>query len=161
MTGCLLIFYVLPLLVFGRLLYPGFLPFVLTLLNWVRCPELVRILASPLFFSDYFFLFPQINWFISFFLCILADWDFLLFCLSNFVFLIYIFYWYIVDSLDSDSKESACNARDLGLIPRSWKSSGEGNGYPLQYFCLKNSIDRGAWWATVQGVAKSQTWLSN
>ena len=47
----------------------------------------------------------------------------------------------------SDSKESACNAGDSGLIPGSSRSPGEGNGYPLQYSCLENSMDRGAWWA--------------
>ena len=48
----------------------------------------------------------------------------------------------------SDSKESTCSVRDLGLILGSGRSSGEGNGYPLQYSCLENSMDRGAWWAT-------------
>ena len=57
----------------------------------------------------------------------------------------------------SDSKESACNAQDLSSIPRSGKSPGEENGNPLQYSCLENSMDRGAWWATVHGVAKSGT----
>ena len=56
-----------------------------------------------------------------------------------------------------DSKESACNAGDPGLISESGRSSGEGNGNPLQYSCLENSMDRGAWWATVHGVPKSQT----
>ena len=56
-------------------------------------------------------------------------------------------------------KESACNAGDLGSIPESGRSSGEGNGNPLQYSCLENSMDRGAWWATVHGVTKSQTRL--
>ena len=54
----------------------------------------------------------------------------------------------------SDGKESACNAEDTGLIP------GEENGNPLQHSCLENSIDRGAWWTTVHGVAKSQTRLT-
>ena len=54
----------------------------------------------------------------------------------------------------SVSKESACNAEDLGLIPGSGRSPGEGNGYLLQYSCLGNPMDRGAWWATVQGVAR-------
>ena len=58
---------------------------------------------------------------------------------------------------NSDGKESACNAKDLGLIPRSGRSSREGNGNPLQYSCLKNPMDRGAWWATVHGVAESGT----
>ena len=55
----------------------------------------------------------------------------------------------------SDGKESACNAGNTGSIPESGRSPGEGNGYPLQYSCLENSMDRGAWWATVHGVAKS------
>ena len=62
---------------------------------------------------------------------------------------------------DSDGKESACNARDLALIPGLERSPGEANVYPLQYSCLENSMDRGAWWATVHGVAKSWTRLSN
>ena len=55
-----------------------------------------------------------------------------------------------------DSKESACNARDLGLIPESGRSPGEGNGNPLQYSCLENSIDRGAWKATVHGIRQAR-----
>ena len=61
----------------------------------------------------------------------------------------------------SDSKESACNVRDLGSIPGSKRSPGGGNGNPLQYSCLDNPINKGAWRATVYGVAKSQTRLSN
>ena len=57
----------------------------------------------------------------------------------------------------SDGKESACNAGDLGSIPGLGRSPGEGNGNPLQYSCLENPMDRGAWWATVHGVTKSQT----
>ena len=57
----------------------------------------------------------------------------------------------------SDGKESACNAGDLGSIPGLGRSPGEGIGYPLQYSGLENFMDRGAWWATVHGVAKSQT----
>ena len=59
----------------------------------------------------------------------------------------------------SDDKESACNAGDLGLIPRSGRSPGEGNGNPLQYSCLENPRDGGAWWAAVYGVAPSRTRL--
>ena len=54
----------------------------------------------------------------------------------------------------SDSKESACSAKDLGLILGSGRSPGEGNGYPLQYSCLGNPMDREAWWATAHGVTK-------
>ena len=57
----------------------------------------------------------------------------------------------------SDGKESACNAEDLGSIPGSGRSPGEGNGNPLQYSYLENHMDRGAWQATVHKVAKSQT----
>ena len=49
------------------------------------------------------------------------------------------------------------DVRDMGLIPRSRRSPGEGNGNALQYPCLENSMDGGAWWATVHGVEKSQT----
>ena len=58
---------------------------------------------------------------------------------------------------------STCNARDaeqLGSIPGLGRSPGEGNDYPLQYSCLGNLMDRGAWWARVHGVAKSRTGLS-
>ena len=57
----------------------------------------------------------------------------------------------------SDGKESACSEGDLGLIPGSGRSPGEGNSNPLQYSCLENPMDRGAWWGTVHAVAKSQT----
>ena len=60
-----------------------------------------------------------------------------------------------------DDKESACNAGDLGSIPGLGRSPGGGNGNPLQYSCLENPMDRGAWQVTVHGVAKSRTWLSN
>ena len=59
----------------------------------------------------------------------------------------------------SDSKESACNEGDLGLIPGLGRSPGEGNGNPLQYSCLENPMDRGALRGTVHGVAKSWTQL--
>ena len=60
---------------------------------------------------------------------------------------------------DSVSKESACKAEHLGLIPGLGRFPGEGNGYPFQYSCLGNLMDRGAWQATVHWVAKSQTQL--
>ena len=56
-----------------------------------------------------------------------------------------------------DGKVSACSAGDLGSIPGSGRSPGAGNGNPFQYSCLENSMDGGAWWATVHGIAKSQT----
>ena len=57
---------------------------------------------------------------------------------------------------DSDGKESACNVGDLGYVPGSEKSH-EGHGKPLQYYCLENSVDGGAWGAAIHGVAKIQT----
>ena len=54
----------------------------------------------------------------------------------------------------SEVKASACDAGDLGSIPGSGRSPGEGNGNPLQYSCPGNPMDRGAWWATVHGVIK-------
>ena len=61
----------------------------------------------------------------------------------------------------SEVKVSACNAGDLGSILGLGRSPGEGNGNPLQYSCLENLMDRGAWWATVHRVTKSQTRLSD
>ena len=61
----------------------------------------------------------------------------------------------------SDGKASAYNVRDPGSIPGSGRSPGEGNGNPLQYSCLENPMDGGAWLAIVHGVAKSWTQLSN
>ena len=61
----------------------------------------------------------------------------------------------------SEDKASACNAGDLGSIPGLGRSPGGGHGNPLRYSCLENSMDRGAWWATVHRVAKSRTRLSD
>ena len=61
----------------------------------------------------------------------------------------------------SDGKVSTCNAGDRSSIPGLGRSPGEGNGNPLQDSCLGNPVDRGAWWATAHGVAKSQTRVSS
>ena len=61
----------------------------------------------------------------------------------------------------SGDKESAYNAGNLGSTPGSGRSAGEEIQYPLQYSCLEDSMDREAWWATVHGIAKSCTQLSN
>ena len=61
----------------------------------------------------------------------------------------------------SEVKASACNAGDQSSIPWSGRSPGEGNGYPLQYSCLENPMEGGAWCAIVHGVAKSQTRLND
>ena len=58
-------------------------------------------------------------------------------------------------------KNSPASAGDTGSIPGTGRSPGEGNGNPLQYSCLENPVDGGAWWATVHGVAKSWTRLSD
>ena len=57
----------------------------------------------------------------------------------------------------SEGKVSACSAGDPGLISGLGRSPGEGKDYPLQYSCLENSMDRGAWWGAVHGVTKSWT----
>ena len=61
----------------------------------------------------------------------------------------------------SEVKAFACNVGDLGSIPGPGRSPGEANGNPLQYSCLENPTDEGAWWATVHGVTKSRAQLSN
>ena len=61
----------------------------------------------------------------------------------------------------SDGKESACNAGDLDSIPVLGRSPGKGKGYPLQFSCLENSMNRRAWRAKVHGVIKSRTQLSD
>ena len=58
----------------------------------------------------------------------------------------------------SEIKAFACNAGDLGLIPGSGRSPGEGNSNPLQYYFLENPMDGEAWWATVHGVAVAKSW---
>ena len=66
-------------------------------------------------------------------------------------------YGNVIFPVDSEGKESTCNRRDRGSIPGSGRSPGEGNGNPLQYSYLENSMDRGAWWAIVHGVTKNWT----
>ena len=66
-------------------------------------------------------------------------------------------YIYVYICGGSDGKESAFSAGDAGSLPGLGRSLGEGNDNPLQYSCLENPMDRGAWWATVHGVAKNQT----
>ena len=66
-------------------------------------------------------------------------------------------YKYKVFPCGSDSKESAYIAGDPVSIPGFGRSPGEGQGNPLQYSCLENYMDRGAWWTIVHGIAKSQT----
>ena len=61
----------------------------------------------------------------------------------------------------SDGKESACSAGDPGLVPGSGGSPGEGSGHPLRYSCREDSMDRGAWWATVHRITEHETQLSN
>ena len=74
---------------------------------------------------------------------------------------------YLASSLEikglpwADGKELVCSGGNPGSIPGSGRSPGGGHGNPLQYSCLENPMDRGAWWATVHGVTKSQTRLSN
>ena len=85
------------------------------------------------------------------------------FCHCLPVSLVSLFFFFFVDAMLSCvlvlSKETACNAGDRGLIPGSRRSPGAGNGNPLQYSCLENSMDRGVWQATVLEIAKSWTQL--
>ena len=60
----------------------------------------------------------------------------------------------------SNGKEFACNVGEPGSIPGLGRSPGEGNAYPLHYYCLENSMDRGAWWATVYGVTDTTEQLT-
>ena len=71
------------------------------------------------------------------------------------------YYYYCLFPGGSEVKASAYNAGDVGSIPGSGRSPGEGNGNPLQYSCLENPMGGGAWRATVHRVAKSQTQLSD
>ena len=80
-----------------------------------------------------------------------AHWGNLKGNIFNVLLLIMIF---LVDSI-SDGKELAYNAADLGLIPGSGRFPGKGNGNPLQYSCLENPMDRGAWWSAAHGIAES------
>ena len=66
-------------------------------------------------------------------------------------------HYHVLKMHGSDGKESACNVGDLSLIPGLERSPGEGNGYPFQYSCLENPLDRGAWWAKMHGVSNGQT----
>ena len=67
----------------------------------------------------------------------------------------------LMASPGDSGQESACSEVEQGTVSGWGRSPGEGIGNPLQYPCLENSMDRGAWWARVNGVTKSQTWLSN
>ena len=91
-------------------------------------------------------------------LCCAFFWFILLLLFFTFFFFVFSYWGF---PTGSEVKASACNAGDLGSIPGLGRSPEEGNGNPLQYSCLENPIDRGAWWATVHGVAKGQTRLSD
>ena len=84
-----------------------------------------------------------------------------LFCVFLLMTLLSIYFIFILDYGSSDNKASAYNAGDSGSIPRLGRSPEERNGNPLQYSCLENPMDQGAWWATVHGVAESRTRLSD
>ena len=87
-------------------------------------------------FGDFFFFF-HVNWYFVYNLNIVGDFQVVL----------------VVKNQPANAGEES----DMGLIPGSGRSPGVGNGNPLQYACLENSMDRGAWQATVHGVTKSQT----
>ena len=74
---------------------------------------------------------------------------------------VFVFWGFPGGTVVKNPPASARDARDVGSIPGSRRSPGGGNGNPLQYSCLKNSMDGGAWWSIVHGVTKNQTWLNN
>ena len=74
----------------------------------------------------------------------------------------YVFSPHVLSTYSAlSSKESTCNAGDVGLIPGLGRFPEEGNGNPLQYSCLENIMDRAAWWAAIHGVSKSRERLSD
>ena len=79
----------------------------------------------------------------------------------GFSFLPPLFICAVIFPSGSDDKESACNEGDLSSIPGLGRFPGGGHGNPLQYSCWRIPMERGAWWATVHGVAKSRTRLSD
>ena len=83
------------------------------------------------------------------------------FCLLNYLILLTTLLVHKGFPGGSDGEVFACYVGDLGSTPELGRSPGEGNGNPLQYSCLENSMDGGSWWTTVHGVAKSWTRLSN
>ena len=116
-----------------------------------------QLLSSPVWFSDFFSSFVWVQSY-------LLGWAHLSSNSSSINLLARWSWANYLNSLSlgsSDSIESSCNAEDLGSIPGSGRSPGGGCGNTLQYSCLENPMDRGAWWATVHGVTKSQTWLSD
>ena len=82
-------------------------------------------------------------------------------CISSLEVPLGLFHFFSEFPGGSDRKESACKAGHRGSVPGSGTFPGEGNGNPLQYFCLGNPMDKGAWWATVHMVTKSHTCLND
>ena len=128
--------------------------------------------SSFLVISDYFscvfviimdyLIFLLSSYFIYFFFCMLL-WLFLNSCylIDKCFFFFFLVLHLMGFPLGSEGKESACNAGDLGSMLGLGISPGGGHGNPLKYSCLENPMDSGAWQATVHGVAKSRTWLSD
>ena len=112
----------------------------------VKCTQVLSSLEFP-FFQDWRFLYRETV-------------DFC-FCLTLKSFILFLSKCLVISPGGSEGKESACNAGGLRSILGLGRSPGGGNGNALQYSGLKNPMDRGASWATVYGVVKSQTWLSN
>ena len=121
-------------------------------LHWSMFPRPAVRLFYGLFLEHRLQSFPNKRYTGSEFFDLLNDWN---------VLILSIYLTYLGFPGGSEVKASACNVGDLGSIPGSGRSPGEGNGNPLQYSCLENPMDGGAWRATVHGVAKSRTWLSD
>ena len=121
-------------------------------LHWSMFPRPAVRLFYGLFLEHRLQSFPNKRYTGSEFFDLLNDWN---------VLILSIYLTYLGFPGGSEVKASACNVGDLGSIPGSGRSPGEGNGNPLQYSCLENPMDGGAWRATVHGVAKSWTRLSD
>ena len=131
-----------------RIFHPlDFLPIQATTVYWVQSPELYSRFSLIVYFihriSSVYVSVPISQ---------------LFGCIYKFK--LYFLYFSNNHISPSDSEESACNAGNSGSIPGLGRSPGEGNGNPLQYSCLGSPMDRGAWWATVHGVAENQTQLN-
>ena len=118
-----------------------------------------HLVSGPLFSLSFYYLAIHKKFFISSLSNSLpfTYWHFTGFSFSKSVLCVYV----CMHRGGSEGKAAACNVGDLGSIPGSGRSPGEGNGNPLQYSCLENPMDRGAWRAAVRGVAKTQTRLSD